>query len=168
MTLFSALEFLLARNLTVSLVTCCSAVFHWKHEPKNNIHDVQFLLHCNGKRNYVNVHKKLVEENHLFDLSNPSTSKDVETVLAENLEANTNYECTMSSVSGTLQSPPSRQVSFATLPGGKYSSDCNERNKTVQYHPAPSTPPTPVLSLSQDHTFTASLYPTDERFGDIR
>lgn len=33
---------------------------------------------------------------------------------------------------------------------------------------APSTPPTPLLSLGHDHTFTASLYPTDERFGPIR
>ena len=104
----------------MSLITCCSAVFHWKHEPKNNIHDVKFLLHCAGKRKYVNTHQKLIEEDHLFEQSNPSTSNDIETIFAKSLEANTNYLCTMSSVSGTIQSPPSQKISFTTLPGSKF------------------------------------------------
>ena len=32
----------------------------------------------------------------------------------------------------------------------------------------PSTPPTPTLTLGTDKTFSASIYPTDERFGPIR
>lgn len=113
------LEFLLARNFTVSHITCCSAVFNWKHEPKNNVHDVNFLLRCKGKRKYVNVHKKLIEDNHIFEKSSPSTSKDGETIFVGKLEANTNYLCTMSSTSGTIQSPGSQQVKFTTLPGSK-------------------------------------------------
>lgn len=113
------LEFLLAKNLTVSQVTCCSALFHWKHEPKNNIHDVEFLLQCIGKREYTNIHKQLVVEEHLFDHSSPSTSKDTQILFSDKLEPNTVYLCTMSSVSGTIQSPASQQIMFSTLPGSK-------------------------------------------------
>lgn len=100
------------------MITCCSAVFRWKHEPEHNIHDVKFQLRCTGKRKYVDIHKKLIEENHLFELSRPSTSQNVETVLAEKLEANTNYICALSSMSGTIQSPVYQQVSITTLAGG--------------------------------------------------
>jgi hypothetical protein len=65
------------------------------------------------------VHKKLIDEDHLFEQSSPSTSKDVETVFAGKLDPNTKYVCTLSSVSGTIQSPLSEQVSFTTLPGSK-------------------------------------------------
>lgn len=114
-------EFLLARNLSVSLVTCCSAVFQWKHEPKNNVHDVQFKLDCKGHRQYVDVHKKLIEEKYHFEHLSYSTSKDTEIFIHNKLEPNTKYLCSMSSISGTIQSPPSQRIKFTTLPGSKLS-----------------------------------------------
>lgn len=43
--------FLLAHNLTASHVTTTSALFQWKHNPKNNVHDLDFKVtysafHC--------------------------------------------------------------------------------------------------------------------------
>ena len=112
-------EFLQAKNLSVSLVTCCNAVFHWTHEPKHNVHDVQFLLQCKGQREYINLHKKVVQEEHNFEKKCISSSRDYETLIIKDLQANTRYSCAMSSMAGTIKSPPSQQLTFTTYPGCK-------------------------------------------------
>lgn len=101
-------------------MTCCHAVFQWNHEPHSNVHDVKFLLQCTGRRAYVDLHKKIVEEESRFDYLSPSTSKQTEIYFAKNIDPNTKYLCSISSVAGTIQSPPSQQVTFKTHPGRKF------------------------------------------------
>lgn len=103
----------------MSKVTCSSAFFHWSHEAHNNIHDVQFKLQCDGTREYFDANNELIQEKDSFDHLCLSTSKHVETYFTDKISANTLYACTMSSVSGNIQSPPSQQISFKTQRGGK-------------------------------------------------
>ena len=89
------------------------------HEPKHNVHDVEFLLQCKGQREYVNLHKKLVQEANSFEKKCGSSSKNYETMVVKTLQANTRYSCTLSSMAGSIKSPPSQQLSFTTYPGSK-------------------------------------------------
>lgn len=116
---FHYTEFLQAKNLSVSLVTCCSAVFYWMHEPKHNVHDVEFLLQCKGQREFINLHKKLVQEEHNVEKKCSSTSKDYETLVVKTLQANTRYACALSPMAGTIKGLPSQQITFTTYPGCK-------------------------------------------------
>ncbi len=108
--------------MTVIKITGSTALFKWKHEAKNNIHDIKFKLTCAGMRQYVDLSDKIIQEKDDFQHLSDSTSKDMEILLADNLEANTKYICKMSSLSGNIESPPSQQISFKTLPGSKQDS----------------------------------------------
>ena len=109
----------MAKNLEVSSVTCSSALFRWSHEAENNIHDVHFKLFCAGTRQYVDLNGEIVQEKFKFHHSSHSTSKNTESYFTEQLAANTKYTCSISSLAGNIESPPSQHVSFTTLPGGK-------------------------------------------------
>ena len=113
------LGFLAAVNLNVSKVTRSSAIFYWSHEAHANIHDTQFKLQCEGTRDYVDGNGELIQENDAFNHLSLSTSKHIEMYFTDKLSANMKYVCTLSSVSGSIQSPHSQKVTFTTQPDGK-------------------------------------------------
>ena len=100
-------------------MTCCSAFFTWSHEASANIHDVDFKLNCDGSREYDDPNGELIQEKNRFDHLSISSSKHIQTFLANNISANMRYVCAISSVAGNIESPPSQQVTFTSQPGGK-------------------------------------------------
>lgn len=140
-------EFLQAHNLTVSAVKATSAVFHWQHNPKNNIHDIQFKvpyhpagqqytiaftsdinhisltfpqLVCSGVQRFTRGGEEVVERTELHHTIR-STSQPSQSYPSHELEPNTQYSCHMTSVARKLESGPSAWVNFTTSPGSKRS-----------------------------------------------
>jgi len=148
------LEFLQAHNLTVSAVKATSAVFHWQHNPKNNIHDIQFKLVCSGVQRFTRGGEEVVERTELHHTIR-STSQPSQSYPSHELEPNTQYSCHMTSVARKLESGPSAWVNFTTSPG----------------RPSPPPQPRVLLQVKEGKTvnksFTAELYPTDNHFGPI-
>lgn len=139
-------EFLKARNLTVSAVKDRSATFTWYHNPKNNIHDIQFKVrlsviikqadtvsHTSKPMLYIFYHQQLlcagmhmytegeraIEEATTFQHVSWSTSNAQETVVANTLIPITKYVCHIRSVAGTQSSHIQDKVAFTTLQGSE-------------------------------------------------
>jgi len=107
--------------LAVTQVTSSSALFQWEHVELGNIHDVQFKVECNGILQYFTLERESVQEKIHFSHVSYSTSGGKEYFRAENMSSNTKYTCFVSTLAGSIQSPPSQTVQFSTKFGGELS-----------------------------------------------
>ncbi len=112
-------DFLRAEGLTVSQITSSSAFFKWHHDAHNNIHDVRFKLQCAGMRQCLSHDREIIQQKYTIHHLSHSTSSGKERFLAENIASNTKYTCSISTIAGTIQSPPAQTIEFSTGYGGK-------------------------------------------------
>lgn len=116
-----SIELLAARNLTISSISTTGALFQWEHDAKHTIHDTQFRLACRGARQYTDNNDKLIEEVDDFEYSPYASSQGKESYYSSTLQPNTKYTCHISTVAETVEGPPTKEMSFTTSFGGKFS-----------------------------------------------